>query len=1080
MAANTTQDARDSIIERLTEDIIGPSDPNEIIDDRPSDRYLTGILFPIRTARDAAEDDESGEPSDTQESDTGMDSIRADSTFRPSSAGLSFAVRPRSKAQESTLIIRIRAGRYVAAQPEDGKDTTLESALAPLWQRIPRIAEISLPVKETRGTTLDLATNGLSNATLHMRATWWDEVLLITLAVSNSTVLNRGASREESEEAGLFQTSILVECLDGDFVPKPEHLITGQSNDDEDDKALALLYRDVDSYAVGHNCSADWQMGEDGKVESVHTTWLPETLIHPISAEGDNVFRRFAAGGAAGPLGASWLASANRVEIVPALTSFVDAYETWIDARQVECAALHDFLRVQGEKHLDQCRQAAARMRRGIDLLDTSNVALDAFSLANHAIALQQSWKAPNRPLVWRPFQIGFALLCLRSLADSEDEDRDLMDLLWFPTGGGKTEAYLLLTAFKIFLRRLEANGGPDGAGVSAFMRYTLRLLTIQQFERASALICACELIRRGLIDTGPVALPPHFANDAEISIGLWVGSGATPNTITEAIEALDKETEASPKQLQKCPCCHSLLRCAPNETQSRIEFHCINTNCKLSGTHLPIWTVDVDIYRQLPTLIIGTVDKYAQIVRSEDAGKLFGAGTDHLPPELIIQDELHLISGPLGSLAGLYEVAIDELCQSEGAPAKVIGSTATIRRARNQVSGLFDRNSFQFPPPGLVSTNSGFSVEDRTQPGRRFLGVSTVGRSAKFALQAVEASLLQSGANLPDDCRDGYWTVVNYFNSLRELGGSLVLMRDDVARTLTVLKGRRKTDIERRADTQIELTSRIPSSEIPAHLKQLEAIYGEEGVVDIVLASNMISVGMDVSRLGLMVVNGQPKTIAEYIQATSRVGRNSSAPGLVLSVYNANKARDRSRYESFTSWHQALYREVEATSVTPFAKRARDRALHAPLVAMARHLLPGFNRPDAVHGGKDGLLDLVDDIVDRIRRIDPDEAEGAFRELRHFVDNWADNTPEKYWDDYREALLISAETYTERNERAFAPGQRPTPNSLRSVEAATTFFLERTFAPRRDRDREREPRRERTRSRIRRQDRATQGEKSK
>lgn len=1073
MAGETQQDVRDLILERLTQDILGPGAPDEVIEDRPTDRYLTGILFPVRSEFDVEEDDEAAEADDNQDSGTGLDSIRAGATFRPSSAGLSFAVKPKAQGSAASLTVQVEAGRYQVVEGTEQDEGSADNREPDTnWQRCQRQVSISVPVKETRASKWDLTGYGLSNASLHLRASRWQGVFLVTLAISNDACLKRGAPRSASEEASLFQTSISVRCEEGEFVPKPERDFTEHGDDDLD--ALALLYRDVRNYAVGHNCSADWVKGQANEIEVVRTNWLPEATIHPISADGDQVFHRFSADGVNSQFCADRLARASRNEIVSTLSEFVEAYTKWIGDNRKSCSGLPPTLAQQGEKHLDTCDDAAARMRLGIDLLNNSDEALDAFRLANLSISLQQSWKLPNRPLVWRPFQIGFALLCLKSLADPEDPDRELMDLLWFPTGGGKTEAYLLLTAFTIFLRRIKAAGTARGAGVAAFMRYTLRLLTIQQFERASALICACELIRRGDIDTGPVELPGHFEGDKEISIGLWVGAAATPNKLDEAIEALGRdEEEATPDQLRGCPCCQQRLQCRPDTSQSRIEIHCVNAECLLSRSRLPVWTVDEDIYHQLPSLIIGTSDKYAQIVRSENAGKLFGARTEHLPPDLIIQDELHLISGPLGSLAGLYEVAIDEMCRDGGASAKVIGSTATIRRAADQVSALFDRDTFQFPPPGLDFKNSGFAVEDRQKAGRQFLAVSTIGRSAKFTLQAVEASLLQTAPNLPKERRDGYWTVVNYFNSLRELGGALVLMRDDVARTMAVLKERRCDDEERYAEEQVELTSRIPSSKIPSALKQLELRFDQENAVDVVLASNMISVGMDVSRLGLMVVNGQPKTIAEYIQASSRVGRSSEAPGLVLTIYNANKARDRSRYETFRSWHQALYREVEATSVTPFAKRARDRALHAPLVAMARHLVPGLQQnPKSIKEHEAEVQDLVDLMVERIEEIEqdhPDEAVGARKELESFVDNWIRNAPETYWNDYGEALLISAETYTERGGRVFMAGQRSTPNSLRSVEASTSYLLERSFAPRRQRNNSEEAGEETNRGRTRR-----------
>ena len=555
-------------------------------------------------------------------------------------------------------------------------------------------------------------------------------------------------------------------------------------------------------------------------------------------------------------------------------------------------------------------------------------------------------------------------------------------------------------------------------------------------------------MIRVGAVPLEGVPLPEHFASDIPISLGLWVGEGATPNTVADAAKVLGTDAESSPAQLRSCPCCHEVLDWRIAADASQVEVRCLTASCKV-GQKLPllrIWTVDEDVYRERPTLLIGTVDKYAQITRNQKTGCLFGIGTPADAPELVIQDELHLISGPLGSLSGLYETAIDELCRSaSGIRAKVIGSTATIRRAEDQIRALFDRGCFQFPPPGLDHTNSGFAIEDRDVPGRRYVGITTVGRSAKFTQQAVAASLLQAATDpqLPDDQRDGYWTLVNYFNSLRELGGALVLMRDDVARSIQDYAARRSGESGRDAGTQIELTSRVRSSDIPRYLKDLERPWDDPDRVDVVLASNMISVGMDVSRLGLMVVNGQPKTISEYIQATSRVGRSQKAPGLVITLFNAAKSRDRSRYETFPGWHQSLYRDVEATSVTPFAPRARDRALHAPYVAMVRHLVDGMEDPGVIDQHQKEAEALIARVISRIERIDPAEAEAARVQLNAFLDGWFDRQGlSDYWQDYSDALLTSAEAAAERGNRARFAGQTPTPNSLRSVEASSSYVL--------------------------------------
>lgn len=1040
---------RDVLLERLKTDLIGPGASDETIDDWPSDRYLAGILFPRRSTVPPEQDDAASDAGDTDDGDTGLDGVKVSATFRPSVAGLSFAVA----RDGGPMVVRVvvSGARYL---PRTACGGAVARRGKLHWVREARECDVRVDLDEAAEPGfdgIDLSGSGLSGHSLHVRISSWGDVRLVTLALSNDTDLGPKAERIEVEEAMLFQMALSVSCEEGArFVPKPERAHPGEGEDDA--SAAALLFRDAHQYAVGHTCSAMWDTDAWGSVVAIRSEWLPQSSVPGVSAAGDREFEPLIGRGADGVFGAGWLARQDQDALVSALSEFVSAYDSWIGRTAEGVGGLPERLTSQAEKHLDACREAALRMRRGIEVLGRSQEALDAFRLANAAIALQYGWRRDARPdgLIWRPFQLGFALLCLESIAEPGSKHRDVMDLLWFPTGGGKTEAYLLLTAFTLFLRRLRAQGAAEGGGVSVFMRYTLRLLTVQQFERASALVFACELMRRGAADTGPVHLPHHFPADRPFSIGLWVGGGATPNKLKDVPKGDLAGAESTPAQLRDCPCCHCPVDWRLSAAGDRVEARCKSKDCALSGL-LPVWTVDEDIYAQQPSLIIGTVDKYAQIVRNQKTGRLFGRGTEAAPPDLIIQDELHLISGPLGSLVGLYETAVDALCTTDGGVRpKVIGSTATIRRAPDQILRLFDRGSFQFPPPGLHRSNSGFAVEDRDDPdrgyvagpARRYVGVPTVGRSAKFTLQATAASLLQSAASddLPAASRDGYWTLVNYFNSLRELGGALVLMRDDTLRTIEQLAKIRGED-EREADSQIELTSRVRSGDIPRFLADLGRDHKDEDRVDIVLASNMISVGMDVPRLGLMLVNGQPKTIAEYIQATSRVGRDRRAPGLVLTVYNAAKSRDRSRYESFATWHQSLYREVEATSVTPFAPRAMDRALHAPLVAMARHLVPGMDDPSQAERHEEEIAGLIEQIVARVERTDKGSANRAEKMLDEFLQTWIDHQGlEDYWNDHHDALLISAEADAERGRRTAT--QKPTPNSMRSVEAASKFVL--------------------------------------
>ncbi len=309
-------------------------------------------------------------------------------------------------------------------------------------------------------------------------------------------------------------------------------------------------------------------------------------------------------------------------------------------------------------------------------------------------------------------------------------------------------------------------------------------------------------------------------------------------------------------------------------------------------------------------------------------------------PPELIVQDELHLISGPLGTLTGLYETAVDVLAEQP----KVIASTATIRRASNQVGALFDRETAQFPPAGVDSRDSWFAVETPRQDkaSRRYVGLFTPSGSQATLLVRTYAALLNAAyaaaAEADPKVVDAYWTLVGYFNSLRLLSAAELQVFGDVQDRLEVLAKRDDSGSIRSANALIELSSRADSSEIPRRLKILERELPDPDVLDVLLATNMISVGVDIDRLGLMAVMGQPQTTAEYIQATSRVGRRH--PGLVAVMFNSSRSRDRSHYEKFPSFHSALYREVESTSVTPFSSRSRDRGLHAVIVALTRLMI--------------------------------------------------------------------------------------------------------------------------------------------
>ncbi|CAN5310197.1 hypothetical protein BH09GEM1_BH09GEM1_18620 [soil metagenome] len=760
------------------------------------------------------------------------------------------------------------------------------------------------------------------------------------------------------------------------------------------------------------------------------------------------------------PLSAETLASGGD-SLGQLLSAVPEGYCNWIAEKKLERETLgSDHLKEQADLHIKTCEEVLGRMQAGVDCILTDVGVRAAFVAMNRAMDIQRRWsnrlraqESPSKAedeegLRWYPFQLGFILLSVESIANPTSSNRDAMDLLWFPTGGGKTEAYLGLIALTAFLRRIRRISEDDrGGGVSCIMRYTLRLLTLQQFQRAAALILACEYVRKG--NEAPAEVP-DLRTSAEFSVGLWVGGDATPNGLEEALASLtNAHARVTPRQLTICPCCGSRIRWQADGSGSSIEVACTSESCELAKAIplFPVCTVDALLYENPPTLLFATIDKFAQIVRKAETKRLFNAGFAP-PPELIIQDELHLISGPLGTLAGLYEAAIDMICSRDGLAPKILGSTATIRRADDQIRALFDRRASLFPPPGLSIGDSCFAYVEKDARTRQYIGITTAGRSAKFTLQAVYASCLQASAAINDPAnRDGYHTLVGYFNALRELGGALVLAQDDIGATLALV-AQRHGENARPIGEVVELTSRVSQQEIRDILDQLAQKCTGAGAVDVLLATNMISVGVDVPRLGLMVVMGQPKGIAEYIQATSRVGRDRTAPGLVVTILNANKARDRAHFESFKSIHAALYRGVEATSVTPFAARARDRGLHGTLIAAARHLVPALaSEPTLDDSSIEDVKAIVARIVTRASHVDESEAIATHADLRRILKLWHQRSPSlsTYWNDRQEikSLLMAAELAAAKDRTGIGSGRAwPTMNSMRTVEAGTPFRL--------------------------------------
>lgn len=623
----------------------------------------------------------------------------------------------------------------------------------------------------------------------------------------------------------------------------------------------------------------------------------------------------------------------------------------------------------------------------------------------------------------------------INSIVYDDSPERNIVDLIWFPTGGGKTEAYLGLTAFAIFYRRLTHS--KEAAGTTVIMRYTLRLLAAQQFTRAATLICACEYIRQQC-EKKHRKYPIYSLGKESISIGLWIGGTHIPNRNEgknsasyhlEKLKNVSKhyyvrsEKERHNKfQVLKCPWCGTKM--VKDDRNNKLvgewgynmgsgkHFYmfCPQEDCDFTNK-LPIQIIDDELYRNPPTLLFGTVDKFAMMPWDGRIGAFFGIGSNNRAPELIIQDELHLISGALGTVVGIYETAVDGICGQKGVYSKIIASTATIRRAKEQCSVLYNREVVQFPAPGLDAEDSFFAREstidyEKGIYGRKYIGIMPSGKTKAMTEIRMMAALMQKAytMDMPDEIKDKFWTLTVYFNSLKDLGKASTLVDDDV-KDFIIRTANRMFTTRRLIVRADELTSRVSTTELNETLDKLEKIeYSKENMEakqyasSVLLATNMISVGIDVARLNVMLMVGQPKLTSEYIQASSRVGR--SFPGLCFIQYDATKSRDRSHYERFRSYHESFYRFVEPTGATPFSKPARERALHAVLTAMIRQREEWKDDKDAqkfdMGNLEKSISEIQEFILSRIKSINArsenqlkDDIEDVRSEMQEFFEKW-------------------------------------------------------------------------------------------
>ncbi len=1010
-------EAREKLVAWVRQQLVGPASKGSLTRP-PLERYPTGVLHPIdpglsgidpaSAGREGAEPGLLDEPDDEPDTDGGSGGELARPARRrryvpPSSVGFSCCVRG-----EVRLSITASAAVYggTGEREETGRFQPSEYTRTVLPEHTVTWSRAAVPDDSAETICWE------GRAGIEVRARPHGDGLVLTVTLCNRSELDPDAPpllrTRDRVEKSLFEAGIECAIESGELVEYPRvdpALLT------EEEQELELQYREQRIYAVGHGAAADWEV-VPGRTARIRSAFLPVAEVPMMTAD---------TGGEAPVFDLARLADPDS-PMTDDLARFTDGYADWIaEQRRVAQALRTPVERATATRMCDRMGIALERMQRCVEMLRADPLAAESFRLANRAMLDQMRQvdrvrrrDTPPGGYRWRPFQLAFLLTVMESAIREDDDYRDVLDLIWFPTGGGKTEAYLGLAAFLVVWRRFRY---PDsGGGTAVFMRYTLRLLTRQQFERAARMICALELIRRR---------DPCRLGEDPIDIGIWVGREISPNGFHQAREFVEKIRggDAGARHgllLERCPWCDTRFDAdrGYRTEDGGFHFHCVDRECDFGTGELPLPcnVVDEALYRSPPSFLIGTIDKFARIAWEERTGAFFGAGTGTRPPELVIQDELHLITGPLGSVAGLYEAGLETLLVRRGVRPKYVASTATIRMAGEQVRRLYARDLAVFPPPGLSHEDSCFARVDRERPGRLYVGYLAPMLDQQHCFAPLAASLLAGpeavfdGDANRDALLDAWWTQVVYHGSLKGVGNSHNAFVTDVRGFGRRLAGEREeeraiasdggTEVpdhegaaakERFGDARIaQLTSRRTPEENAETFGWLEIPREHENCLDAVLATNMVSVGVDVARLALMIVNGQPLTTAEYIQATSRVGR-ADVPGLVFANYYRHQARSLSHYESFRAYHESFYRFVEPSSVTPFTYQVRSRALHAALVIALRHScadLRGNKSAGSFDQGSPEARAVIDELKRRCERAASEAGQG--REIASHLDRLA------------------------------------------------------------------------------------------
>ena len=1008
-----------------------------IKDYMPYQHLVTGMLFP----QESIIDNDYSISQDATVVDTEVDPLSLSFTYLTAVVGMSINVPTHIKK----ININCSACFYELKEIESNKTNNNEVAKEKYWDRKDLDQEVL--VVELKDHEIMIFDN---KAKIDVRVFESNGNQLVTITVINNARKEKRGKVNQEDVLSRVEMSCWIS--DDNILPYPKVFRSTMDGEEEEQQ---ILYKDEHIYGVGHACSVKWEnVSEDNKENIVSLDFIP-TGITRGSKSTLSEYKDSKA------ISMEFLANpSNKNKIIREMRAFVEPYEAWIDqtinqlnelsenTSKTEYFEINESHKKAIDGLINKLNKALKRIKIGIDFIEEDENALDAFQFANKAMLMQMVHSAHYnqilksvedgnfkffqqnhnhvhdfnnidyfdlqslfgkgyKPFEWRPFQLAYFLTTCKSSVIKNDPYRETVDLIWFSTGGGKTEAYLFVSAFLIFYNKII---DPDKNGVEIIMRYTLRLLTQDQFVRSSRFITACEKIRRENIEL----LGQH-----EIGIGLWIGGGTSPNKFTnteenkgslEVFKDLLKESKPdcnSPFSIGACPWCNTNL--VPEKQsqessygfkadESNFEIYCPSRQCEFHEK-LPIQVVDAAIYKNPPTFILGTIDKFVRLAHEVDAGKILLNKDSENAVSLIIQDELHLISGPLGTVTGSIEAAFDTMLSHWGVKPKYMAATATIRGAANQIQKLYARDVATFPPSGITHADRFFSRIDETDEGRLYVGIMSQGHTAVTTTVRIAAAMSQSIEEIsaPESELDGYHTLVIYHNSRNEKSKTKTLAAQDIPeriKQIASLNNNREAGQappRKFGENGISELSADVQNELFDTRKRLELKRGDSDCIDILSVTNIIQVGVDIPRLAAMQVTGQPKTSSEFIQATSRVGRGDNK-GLVIVNYIATNPRDRSHYEQFSGYISALNRFVEPTSVTPAAEPALKRSIPTCIVMLAKQVLDlsQWSQADQFNYTNNNLAkELFGKFEERLIKADPSEEKNIKNYIHNHLNEW-------------------------------------------------------------------------------------------